>query len=344
MASFLIIIDRSGKTMEIIWSEPVFNISRHYPLFSDSFVLEDRNDLRLMIDECIQGDSLLQCTNAYRLISNGIKMRICLLPMADNVLVFAWDEQNFKNTQFVLNVQSIIHKFMNAIKNHLESNLFHNTKSISLQFEKIQKLNNDLINTERMLEKANGQLALLNRELNNRLVKDALTGLVSRYQYHAEIDMLIADAPDKLGIFTFIDIDDFKAVNDTYGHTIGDHYLIDFSDRLKKLPFKKSIKMRISGDEFGIFQFGLVDVNPDQFDEIWEEICSSVLFAPINTTAGKIPISISAGMAVYGIDTNDIYELIEYADYAMYIAKKKGKSGFHVFDKSEYEGINGVRP
>lgn len=204
MASFLIIIDRSEKITEIIWSEPVFIISRHYSLFSESFAAEEREELRLMIEKCVQEHSLLQCTVPFRLISNGIKMRICMLPMIDNILVFAWDEQKLENIQFRQSIHGIIHRFMNAIKNHSESNRFHNTKSISLQFEKIQKLNNDLINTERKLEKANGQLALLNQELNNRLVKDALTGLVSRYQYHTEIDMVISSNPEKLGVFAFI--------------------------------------------------------------------------------------------------------------------------------------------
>ncbi len=343
MASFLIIIDSSEKITEIIWSDPIFIISRHHPLLSDSFLAEDRERLRAVIDKCRQDEGLSQCSIPFRLVSTGLEMRICVLPMADDMLVFGWDEQIPGNDQFMLKVQGIIHKFMESIKAYLESNLFHNTKSISLQFEKIQKLNNDLTNAERKLEKANGQLEQLNRELNNRLVKDALTGLVSRYQYHTEIDMLIESDPEKSGVFVFIDIDDFKSVNDAHGHAVGDQYLIGFADRLKELPFEKSIKMRISGDEFGVFIFGMKEIKSAQMDAIWKKICSHVLFGPIETDAGEIPISISAGMAVYGDDTSNIYELIEYADFAMYMAKKKGKNGFHVFDKSEYDEIKGAQ-
>lgn len=93
----------------------------------------------------------------------------------------------------------------------------------SLQFGKIQTLNNELINTRRLLEKANAQLNTLNETLNNRLVKDALTGLVSRYQYRAEMEFFIAKNPGKPGVFTFMDItlDNFKGVNDNYGHGAG---------------------------------------------------------------------------------------------------------------------------
>jgi diguanylate cyclase (GGDEF)-like protein len=343
MASFLTVIDRSQKIVEIIWSEPVFIITRHHPFLSDSFVEEERVELRAMIEKCLIDESLLQCSFPYRLISSGIKMRLCMIPVVDKVLVFAWDEQNLENAQFLIPVQSIVHKFMNALKNYLESNIFNSTKSISTQFENIQKLNNDLINTRRMLEKANGQLEIVNRELNNRLVKDALTGLVSRYQYHTEIKMLIDSDPESLGIFAFIDIDNFKAVNDRYGHAIGDQYLTGFADRLKKLPFEKTIKMRISGDEFGVFISKLTDAKPATMEEMWENIRTYVLFGPIETDAGEIPVSISVGMAVYGEDTKDMFKLIEYADYAMYMAKRKGKNGYSIFNKIQYESVKGDR-
>ena len=111
--------------------------------------------------------------------------------------------------------------------------------------------------------------------------------------------------------------------------------------RLKALPFEKAIKMRISGDEFGVFIFGLADSAHLRMEEIWQELCSCVLYGPIDTANGALPISISAGMAVYCKDTRDVYAMIEYADFAMYMAKKNGKSGYCTFDKAQYEIAKG---
>jgi len=125
-------------------------------------------------------------------------------------------------------------------------------------------------------------------------------------------------------------------VNDTYGHAIGDQYLIEFAERLKRLPIERTIRMRISGDEFGLFAYGLANVDESNIQEMWDQINTYVLFGPIETRSGRVPLSISAGVAIYGRDTSDIYELIEYADFAMYNAKKAGKNGLQVFDKSQF--------
>ncbi|MFA6783922.1 MAG: diguanylate cyclase, partial [Sphaerochaeta sp.] len=127
----------------------------------------------------------------------------------------------------------------------------------SNNFEQIQLLNNELVNAQRKLQKANIQLKHLNEELNNRLVKDPLTSLVRCYQYRSEIDRTISLQPKMLGLFAFIDIDDFKHINDTLGHAAGDQYLMEFARRLQSLDFgMATICMRIAGDEFGLYLHG----------------------------------------------------------------------------------------
>ena len=335
MASFLITIEKSEKVMEVIWSEPAFIISRHL-LFSDVFVEEDKAEIKRLIELGFQKEEVFQCNSSLRLASDNTKFRICFMQMLDQLLVYALDDQMLERDECQRSLQIISHKFMQSIKSYSESNLFHSTKSISSQFEKIQMLNNELINTKRLLEKANAQLGFLNQDLNNRLVKDALTGLVSRYQYRAEIDMLIKNDPNKKGVFIFIDIDNFKSVNDNYGHSIGDKYLIEFAERLKSLPFEKSIKLRISGDEFGLFIYCLNEINSDKIINYWNIMKEFVLSENIKTDGLSLPISISAGVSIYGIDTKEIYELIEFADFAMYAAKRKGKNCLSIFNKSEY--------
>ena len=95
--------------------------------------------------------------------------------------------------------------------------------------------------------------------------------------------------------------------------------------------------MRISGDEFGLYLHGHEHPDAEYMEKIWEFIKKHVLFGPIVTDSGDIPLSVSVGMAAYGEDTKEVYDLIEYADFAMYNAKRSGKNQYAVFDAAEYE-------
>ena len=337
MISFLVTLDHTTKIIDIIWSEPVYIMSQNQLLLSELFSVDDQVVLAAMIEKSLNESRIFSCEHELRLVSDGSRMSICILRARDTILLFASDMRIVECLNDAVSTREIIHKFMYVIKDFIENDRFHNHKSVNTEFNKIQALNNELINTRRLLEKANAQARMLNEELNNRLVKDALTGLVSRYQYRMEIDLLISSDPGRDGLFIFIDIDNFKSVNDTYGHAIGDQYLIEFARRLKQLPIERTIRMRISGDEFGLFTYGLADVDTGSIQEIWNQIKTHVLFGPIETSSGLVPLSISAGVAIYGRDTTDIFELIEYADFAMYIAKRAGKNGLQVFDKSQYK-------
>lgn len=339
MASFLVIIDSDEKIVEVFWSDPIYLISRQNSSFIELFKDEDQGKVRRMLEKSAFEKDVFQCNTSLSLISNETPVRICLLSIEGEMLVFASDMQIFENDEIFMQQRVIIHRFMHTVKNFADKKQLHNTKAISLQFERIQKLNNELINTKRMLEKANTQMNMLNRDLNNRLVKDSLTGLVSRYQYRAEIDELILKNPGKTGLFLFIDIDDFKAVNDNFGHMLGDKYLIEFAQRLRSLTIHQSIKIRIAGDEFGLFIYGLNKNVSALIEDVWKQIHLHVLSGPIILECIAVTISISAGVAIYGQDTTDVYDLIEYADYAMYVAKRKGKNCFSVFDKAEYQQL-----
>jgi diguanylate cyclase (GGDEF)-like protein len=201
----------------------------------------------------------------------------------------------------------------------------------------MQKLNNQLINTRRLLQKANMKLHDKNKILEGRLVKDALTGLISRYQYWTEIEKLIEKDKNKKGVFVFIDLDGFKNINDTYGHSTGDIFLKKFAERLKNLGIDNSLKIRIAGDEFALYIHGYDKVDTKTIDNIWNKIKSTITKYPISINGVEIPVSISCGMAVYGVDTEDINKLIEYGDYAMYQAKNRGKGTYNIFNLEEYK-------
>ena len=231
---------------------------------------------------------------------------------------------------------NIIYPFLRYVSEEL---IYHRNTSKQFEsnfyFENIQKLNSDLLNKSREATKLNHELARLNKILNSRLVKDPLTGLVSRYQYHDEIMHMIHNHQSKKGIFCFIDLDDFKEINDNYGHHVGDQILVEFSRRLKHVNLENAIKMRISGDEFGIFIAGLDDVSTQDLDELTKTL--KAVDKPYKIDNKEVTLTMSTGYAVYNEDTDDIYKLIEYADFAMYQAKRNKKGTAMKFDKSKYD-------
>jgi diguanylate cyclase (GGDEF)-like protein len=131
----------------------------------------------------------------------------------------------------------------------------------------------------------------------------------------------------------FIDIDDFKNINDTYGHGVGDEYLIEFANRLKALPIENTIQLRIAGDEFGLFSYGLTEIDEDYKQNYWKIITENILNKPFEIKGEQLTFAFSGGIAVYGRDTDEIYELIEFADSAMYEAKRSGKNKMASYKK-----------
>lgn len=205
-------------------------------------------------------------------------------------------------------------------------------------FDSIQKMNNELVNKTREISKINRALNEANAVLNNRLVKDPLTHLISRYQYRDEMMHLIHKQPNKQGIFCFIDLDGFKTINDTYGHAFGDAYLVEVANRLIALPFNEIIAMRIAGDEFGLYIHGFDHVTQTELDTV-ENTLKAITDAPFVHNTIEITLKMSMGTAIYNQDTNNIHDLIDYADQAMYHAKHHKKRLVKHFSCASYHTV-----
>ena len=333
MISFLISVDRTGVITAARWSNPAHIFPPYVSSFPECFSDMDQAAFSALLE--LAGKDFYYYPTTFHLKDYAVNIHLCLLPAEEFVLLFGFEENLLGELSAA--AKEIIRRFMHVVADCSKENIILSMKTSRVQFEKIQSLNNELVNTRRLLEKTNAMLHTANKDLNNRLVKDALTGLVSRYQYRTEMEQCIALHPGKLGVFTFIDIDSFKEINDTYGHAAGDKYLIEFAERLKKLPLAHTIKLRIAGDEFGLFSYALERSQSQYAEEIWRQIKSHVVHKPVIIDGIEMPLAISAGMSVYGIDTFDIYELIEYADFAMYQAKRNGKNQFAVFDQAAYQ-------
>ncbi|WP_163836111.1 EAL domain-containing protein [Spartinivicinus ruber] len=175
------------------------------------------------------------------------------------------------------------------------------------------------------LMKLTKKLKLSNQKLTELSSYDSLTGLYNRrmfVEYTSHAIALVKRNNKSLGILYF-DLDDFKKVNDTYGHSIGDHLLIQVSDRVKSIVRESDVFGRIGGDEFALLIEG--DIDSIELINISKKILNA-FSKPMYLNKQPIYITSSIGIAVL-IDKKDTAEkLIQKADTAMYNAKKSGRN------------------
>lgn len=129
-------------------------------------------------------------------------------------------------------------------------------------------------------------------------------------------------------VFVIMDIDNFKSVNDTFGHIVGDDVICDVADRLKKQFRGYDVIGRIGGDEFVVF---LKDI--DDYDLI-TNIVANVITAihyPIEMNGKSVTISVSAGISIFPDKGKSYNELYRQADSALYASKKAGKNRFSFY-------------
>ena len=202
---------------------------------------------------------------------------------------------------------------------------------------------------QRKLEKSNRDLEAVNEILSRGANYDALTGLPNRNLLADRMEQAIAyNKRNKSSLaIVFIDLDGFKEVNDTHGHSIGDDLLCCITEELKKTMRECDTLARIGGDEFVMILDELE--NPDQCSTILTRVLESV--SKTSFIKNKpIQVSASIGVTIYPQDNSNSDQLLRHADQAMYIAKNSGKNCFHIFDvakdvaeKHQHEEVTNIR-
>lgn len=160
---------------------------------------------------------------------------------------------------------------------------------------------------------------------------DDITGIPNRKMFTEIFKELINDnlsCGTKLGLI-FYDIDNFKSINDTYGHEVGDEILLKLSERVNKELDGRHTFARFGGDEFVIAFSRVHDEN--EIRELLNKLLVSVR-KPIEVNNKSIYCSISLGVSMYPRDADNLDILLKTADMAMHKAKEEGKNRFRFFD------------
>ncbi len=167
------------------------------------------------------------------------------------------------------------------------------------------------------------------QRLTEKTQRDPLTNLYNKIATQTQIEDYITNGNTNMKhAMLMIDIDNFKSVNDNFGHLVGDEVITVISKRLQNLFRTTDIVGRIGGDEFVVF---LRDVNKKELiTEKAKEICG-IFIDTIVEDCPECKISGSVGIALYPNDGKTYEELYRKADMALYKAKKCGKNGYELY-------------
>jgi len=161
---------------------------------------------------------------------------------------------------------------------------------------------------------------------------DTLTGLSNRHAFMDRLEGSVQKAKrykSKCAVF-FMDLDGFKAINDTYGHNGGDEVLSTTATRLKKIIRKSDMVARMGGDEFTVIIENLTDI---RCLTILAQKMIDTVAQDITLKEDKVNVTTSIGISIYPDDACDLESVLRHADNAMYRAKELGKNNVQFFTK-----------
>jgi diguanylate cyclase (GGDEF)-like protein len=180
-------------------------------------------------------------------------------------------------------------------------------------------------------------VALFHADQNNRRLarRDTLTGLMNRLALTQAFADAIADAggqPDTAVAIYIVDLDRFKAINDTFGHAMGDAVIVETGERLRRAAEGYAEVARMGGDEFMLIARG--ERRDGARIAGFAETILERLSAPFEIEGNLVMLAGSIGVAIYPQDGRDMAELMTHADCALYEAKREGRGRYRLFDES----------
>ncbi|MGH2682587.1 MAG: putative bifunctional diguanylate cyclase/phosphodiesterase [Actinomycetota bacterium] len=177
------------------------------------------------------------------------------------------------------------------------------------------------------------QRRALEDEVAHRSFHDPLTGLANRALFKDRVQHALTRRGNPLPAVLFVDLDGFKAINESVGHAAGDDLLITVSDRLKECVRPEDTVARLGGDEFAVLLDDVAD--PRDVSNVARRIIRSMQ-DPFPVGDKEVFVTASVGVAVH--ETEGLDQLFRDADVALYMAKSQGKGRYVVFDMRAHSG------
>lgn len=170
-------------------------------------------------------------------------------------------------------------------------------------------------------EIAHSQLKMLNRELEMQAQRDYLTGIMNRRHFVEQVSHLWKQCPN--GALLCIDVDDFKKINDNFGHSAGDRAILAVASAIRDMTGTDHLIARFGGEEFSVF---VKSTDYEDLTELAESIRLAVehsRYSPVDGIFHKMSVSIGTAFVT---EAHSFDKLVDIADQRMYDAKGKGKN------------------
>jgi len=201
------------------------------------------------------------------------------------------------------------------------------------EFHAIERLNSDdeFHKIEKSIDHLAASIEAKEEELRYIAEHDSLTGLYNRYYFNNILSEELVTMREHHSLaLIFCDVDDFKGINDTLGHNIGDHLLIEVAQRLSTLVKDQGYLARIGGDEFM-----MVFPNIDTYNRVYTFIhqLHGLFDDPFNVKDHYLNITISSGIVLTESRSQDVTNLYKEADIALYKSKEHGKDRFTIYEE-----------
>jgi diguanylate cyclase (GGDEF)-like protein/PAS domain S-box-containing protein len=174
------------------------------------------------------------------------------------------------------------------------------------------------------------ELRGLTRQMSYQASHDPLTGLVNRREFERRLDdaLKTGRAGSSSHVLCYLDLDRFKAVNDTSGHMAGDSMLREIAGILKDKIRDSDVVARVGGDEFGML---LIGCPLDKARQIADDVCAAIRDYRFVWRDQIFSVGVSIGLVELGRESGSIEDTLSAADSACYVAKQQGRGRIHIY-------------
>lgn len=172
----------------------------------------------------------------------------------------------------------------------------------------------------------------LNQQLNWAASHDPLTGLYNRYEFEKRLQQMLTESLHRQHVIMYMDLDQFKVVNDTCGHLAGDELLQQVAALMIEFVREQDMLARLGGDEFGIL---LRDCPLSEAKLIAQRLLDAIHDYRFGWHKRNFIIGVSIGISAIDGKTETAQQLLSHVDAACYIAKESGRNRIHVYDESD---------
>lgn len=170
---------------------------------------------------------------------------------------------------------------------------------------------------------------------------DGLTGLYNRTYFNEELERLVARVrrQGQTCALLYIDLDNFKYVNDTLGHAAGDRLLIDVANILTKRARKSDLVARLGGDEFSVL---LYDTPVDQVENVAESFRDALSRFSFNYGGEHAAVGCTIGVSIISAESTTAPEVMAQADVACHLAKHAGRNRVHLYTRQDTQSLTSM--